>query len=145
LGLSDVFLDTNILIYLLEDAGDVSRKAVSLLERMRHRRDTLATSAFSVAEVLVKPVAAGDWAWEKKYELLFDSPGMRILPFDRSCARLYAEIRKDRSIRAADAIQLACAGSARCNLFVTNDGHLSRKAAPGIDFIVSLEQAVAII
>jgi predicted nucleic acid-binding protein len=143
--LSEVFLDTNIWIYLLEDAGELSKKAIRLVQRMKHRRDTLVTSTLSMAEVLVKPVQAGDWITERRYEAMFQSPGVKLLSFDQSCARLYAEIRKDRSIKPADAIQLACAGGAKCSLFVTNDGHLSRKATPGIDFIVSLDQAVSII
>jgi predicted nucleic acid-binding protein len=143
--LSDVFLDTNLLIYLLEDFGELSIKTIELLRRMKERRDSFITSTLSIGEVLVKPVSSGSRDWERRYNLFFSSPGMRILPFDQSCARLYAEIRKDRTIRVPDAIQLACAGSARCNLFVTNDDHLARKDTPGIDLVLSLDQAVSII
>ena len=64
-----------------------------------------------------------------------------IYPFNPGCARRYAEIRQDRALRAPDALQLACAASAHCNLFITNDERLSRKNVEGIDFIVSLERA----
>ena len=44
----------------------------------------------------------------------------------------------DRTIRAPDAIQLACAASGGTDLFITNDDRLSRKNVPGIAFIQSL-------
>lgn len=53
----------------------------------------------------------------------------------------YATIRHDRSIKAPDAIQLACAAQAGVDLFITNDDRLSRAVVPGIQFITSLERA----
>lgn len=50
-------------------------------------------------------------------------------------------IRRDRAIAPPDAIQLACAGVAEADLFITNDHRLSRKVVPGIHFIQSLETA----
>ena len=64
-----------------------------------------------------------------------------ILPFDAACAPCYAAIRMDRTIKAPDALQLACAATAGADLFVTNDDRLSRKNVPGVKFIVSLEKA----
>ena len=52
-----------------------------------------------------------------------------------------AEIRRDRSIRAPDTIQLACASAAGTDLFITNDDRLSKKNIRGIQFIQSLEKA----
>jgi predicted nucleic acid-binding protein len=44
-------------------------------------------------------------------------------------------------LKHPDAIQLACATNARCDLFITNDDRLSQKIVPGIQFIASLERA----
>jgi predicted nucleic acid-binding protein len=66
--------------------------------------------------------------------------GIRLVPFDREAARHYAQIRKNRAIRAPDAIQLACAAAANVDMFVTNDARLSRVNVPGIDFIVPLDR-----
>ena len=46
------------------------------------------------------------------------------------------------SIRAPDAIQLACASATGTDLFITNDERLSRKNIQGIHFIQSLEKAM---
>lgn len=65
-----------------------------------------------------------------------------LVPFDVGAARVYARIRgSDRSIRAPDAVQLACAASAGTDLFITNDDRLSQKTVPGIQFIASLAEA----
>ena len=64
-----------------------------------------------------------------------------ILPFDAACAPRYATIRTDRTIKAPDAIQLACAAAAGTDLFITNDDRLSRKHVPDVKFITSLERA----
>ena len=50
-------------------------------------------------------------------------------------------ILRSRSLRAPDAIQLACAAAARMDMFITNDRRLSGKNVAGIHFIQSLGQA----
>jgi predicted nucleic acid-binding protein len=55
-------------------------------------------------------------------------------------AKIYASLRDDRSLRAPDAIQLACAAGAGVDLFITNDTRLHAKQIVGIQFIVSLER-----
>lgn len=139
--MSKVFFDTNLFIYLAEDSGRRSEQVFAVLGRMADRKDQLITSAMSLAEVLVKPLAQKDYAWVDSYERMLISPGVMLLPFDRSCARIYAQLRNDKSIKAPDAMQLSCAAAAGCDLFITNDDRLSRKIVPGIQFITSLERA----
>jgi predicted nucleic acid-binding protein len=57
-----------------------------------------------------------------------------LVPFDESAALRFA----DRTIRPADAIQLACAAAAGVDIFVTNDTRLSRKRVPGVPVMTSL-------
>lgn len=139
--MSRIFFDTNLFIYLLEDFGELSHRTAELSRRMQQRRDELVTSTLTLGEVLVKPLSTGNTGWAKRYENLLDSPGIVLVPFDRGCARLFAQIRADRTIRPPDAMQLACAAYAKCDLFITNDDRLSRKIIPGIHFITSLERA----
>ena len=136
-----IFWDTNLFIYLLEGSGESSRRVRRLLDRMAERNDELLTSTLTVGEVLVRPIEAGDTGLVNRYEEFLDSPGVQVIPFDRACARIYGSLRVDRTIKAPDAIQLACAASAGTNLFITNDSRLSRKTIPHVDFIVPLQQA----
>jgi predicted nucleic acid-binding protein len=139
--MSRIFFDTNLFIYLLEDHGERAARVSGILERISDRRDELLTSTFTLAEVLVKPLSAGDVAWADRYEGLLSSPGVSLVAFDRASARIYALLRQDRTMKPPDAIQLSCAASARCDLFITNDERLSRKIVPGIQFITSLDRA----
>lgn len=139
--MSRIFWDTNLFIYLLEGRGELAQKVAALRRRMNERRDQLCTSTVTLGEVLVKPTEAGRLDLVAKYEEALSSPAVLLIPFDRACARIYARLRQDKSLRAPDAIQLACASQAGCDLFLTNDDHLSRKIVPGIQFIVSLNRA----
>ncbi len=139
--MSRIFFDTNLFIYLLEDSGSRGAKVAEVLSRLSERRDELLTSTFTLAEVLVKPMSVGDFAWAERYEKLLATPGVVLLAFDRACARIHAQLRQDRTLKAPDAIQLSCAAAARCDLFITNDERLSRRIVPGIQFISSLDRA----
>jgi predicted nucleic acid-binding protein len=107
---------------------------------MLARVDQLYTSTLTLGEVLVKPTEAGDRTLQQAYESAL-SAGAVVVPFDRQAARRYAAIRGDRSIRAPDAVQLACAAEAGVDLFITNDDRLTRKIIPGVQFLTSLERA----
>ncbi|MEZ5354190.1 MAG: PIN domain-containing protein [Bryobacteraceae bacterium] len=141
MGLSRVFFDSNLWIYMIEDTGERSARVRSIVERMSVRRDELLTSTLTLSEVLAKPVAMGETALAERYESVLSGPGISVLAFDRAAARIFAELRKDKSLKPPDAIQLSCAATARCDLFITNDERLSRKVVPGIQFIASLERA----
>lgn len=135
-----VFWDTNLFIYLLEDHPEFGRRVADLRRATIARRDQLFTSALTVGEILVKPASAGP-DQVSRYLQFFRNPRLTVLTFDIGCAPAYAEIRQDRSIRLADAIQLAVAAGAEIDLFITSDERLSRKIVPGIQFITSLARA----
>ena len=138
--MSRVFWDTNLFVYLVEGHGRADQ-VLELRKRMIEREDELLTSALTLGEVLVKPLEAGDQKLRQRYEQAITT-GATVLPFDAGAAPRFAEIRRDRSIRAPDAIQLACASAAGVDLFVTNDDRLSRKNVRGIHFIQALDKAM---
>lgn len=138
--MSRIFWDTNLFIYLFEDHGVRSRHVTAFRQRMLERNDQLCTSTLTLGEVLVKPLEQGDEGLRRMYEEAL-SQAVVLIPFDKAAATTYAAIRRERSIRAPDAIQLACAAQARVDLFVTNDDRLSRCTVPGIQFISSLARA----
>jgi uncharacterized protein len=138
--MSRIFWDTNLFIYLLEDYGRLSKAVVELRGSMLTRGDQLLTSTLTLGEILVKPLEHGDAELSQNYEDAITKAAL-LLPFDTKAARLYASIRGDRSLRAPDALQLACAGAAGVDLFITNDRRLQGKRVRGIHFIAALEQA----
>lgn len=138
--MSRIFWDTNLFVYLFEDYGTLSARVADIRQRMLDRGDELVTSTLSLGEVLVKPLETNNARLKSAYEEALTKAAL-LLPFTREAARLYAEIRRDRSIRPPDAIQLACAAQARVDLFITNDDRLAMKSVPGIHFIQSLARA----
>jgi predicted nucleic acid-binding protein len=132
--MSRVFWDTNIFIYFFED------HARCLRERMLKRGDQLITSAMSVGEILVKPRERQDLNLCREYEAAITSTAL-VLPFDLNAARRFSVLRLDRSLRAPDAIQLACAATVGTDLFITNDNRLSGLTVEGVQFIVPLDRS----
>ncbi len=138
--MSRIFWDTNLFIYLFEDYGQLSKRISSLRRSMLTRGDQLVTSTLTLGEILVKPLEQGEDELARKYEQTIIATS-QMLPFNVKAAGVYARLRSDRSIRAPDAIQLACAAAAGVDLFITNDAHLQTKHVEGIQFIASLERA----
>ena len=137
--MSRIFWDTNLFIYLFENHGPLSKTTTELRKRMLIRGDQLLTSTLTLGEVLVKPLENGDMVLCSKYESSIPAAAL-MLPLDIAAAKIYASLRSDRSLRAPDAIQLACAAAAGVDLFVTNDARLQGKHVNGIQFIVPLDR-----
>jgi len=135
---SRIFWDTNLFVYLFEDYKGLSKKTEELRRRMLARGDQLLTSTLTIGEVLVKPLERGATDVCQRYEKAITSTAV-VIPFDLNATRIYASLRQDRSLRAPDAVQLACAASVGVDLFVTNDDHLQGRHVKGIQFIVALD------
>jgi predicted nucleic acid-binding protein len=138
--MSRVFWDTNIFIHLLEGHGVLSERVAALRRAMLVRGDQLLTSTLTLGEVLVKPMELGDAELAGKYEQAITAASM-VINFDAKAAKIFAALRCDRSLRAPDAIQLACAATAGVDLFLTQDTRLHGKQVVGIQFIVPVERA----
>jgi predicted nucleic acid-binding protein len=139
MGMSRIFWDSNLFIYLFENNPKYAQLVEDLYKKMLDRRDQLLTSTLTVGEVLVKPTAVGDESLCSEYQRVMNSTAV-VVPFDGGVARRYAMVRATTSIKGPDAIQLACAAEAGVDLFVTNDNHLRGKRIEGIQFIVALDQ-----
>jgi predicted nucleic acid-binding protein len=98
------------------------------------------TSSLTLGELLTQPLAQGATLLADEYEQALSPPGVQLVDFDRKAARLYAKLRQDKTIKVADAMQLAMAAAARCDLFVTNDDRLSKKVVDGIHFVTALNR-----
>jgi predicted nucleic acid-binding protein len=99
------------------------------------------TSVMSLGEVLVAPLRNGDHALAQRYRQIFRGRGVSVLPFVEPAAEAFARIRLRGSIKPPDAIQLATAATAGCDLFLTNDDRLVGVTVPGIHFITSFDKA----
>jgi predicted nucleic acid-binding protein len=139
--MSRIFVDSNIFLYHFEDPGSRGLRATEILRRIGQRGDELLASAVAIGEVLVKPIQFRNSLLEAKYRALMRGPMVSLAPFDVIAGEIFARVRQDRRIKTPDAIHLATAASAACDLFITNDDRLSTAFVPGIKFIVSMDRA----
>ncbi len=123
-----LYLDSNILIFAIEEGSGWTGLLRELFEAIDEGRIAAVTSRLSLAEVLVKPFAAGADGLVSRYTMLFDSEvALRIGPVDRDVLIEAARLRATLDLRLADAIHLATANIAGCDRFVSNDRRLGSK------------------
>src|SRR4051812_46379606 len=131
-GLSDilgrtVYLDANIFIYAVEGYAPEEAFLRELLAALEDGRFPAVTSELSLAEVLVKPLKLGREDVAAAYgELLTASDRLAVLPVDRA---ILVEVARQRAaLGMPDAIHVATALAAGCDLFLTNNGRLKLPA-----------------
>ncbi len=118
-----VFWDTNLFIYLWERQRQASEMDL-LCGWIESEGHTIVTSSLTLGEILAQPLRLGREEAADQYRRGF--AGLEIVGFDSKAANEFARLRASQpDLRPPDAIQLACAISGRCDLFLTNDDRLS--------------------
>lgn len=118
-----IFWDTNLFIYLWERKSCVEEMA-ALTAFMESGRHILATSTLTLGEILVQPCRIERPDLVTKYREAFER--LLLIPFEREGAVYFANLRAaNPALRPPDAIQLACAVTGGCELFLTNDDRLA--------------------
>lgn len=139
--MSVIFWDTNLFIYLIEEAPHLSSKVISFRKEMLDNQDQLVTSTLTLGEVLVRPYKEKRIDLVEHYTRTLKSPDIILVDFDVLVADRFAKIRaKYRQIKPPDAIQLACASTYGVDLFVTNDERFSNLQVEDVHSIKSLSQ-----
>jgi predicted nucleic acid-binding protein len=137
---SRVYWDTMLFIYWLEENPQFGKRVDAIWSRMQERNDQLITGALALGEVLAGGYkqGAGKERIQEVKTALEDSVS-EVIPFTAETADIFGQIKGSLKIPSADAIHLACAASARTDLFLTNDKNLVGKIIPGIQFIAGLD------
>jgi len=120
-------IDTNILIYLVQNHPQYGEKCASLFERIERGSCSAVTSTFSMLEVLVNPYRLNDdYLVKKFYALLSTYPGLEWFPVSLEVADCAAELRARYRLSTPDAIQVATAMKWQATGFVGNDKGLRK-------------------
>lgn len=121
-----IYLDTNVLIYFVEGNDSFSAVLRDVFQAIDNRSLVAVTSELTLAEVLVKPLAEAKTAIASIYRTLLSGEGpIRMLTVDRSVLLAAAELRARLGGRLFDAIHVASAAQAACDVFLTQDLRIS--------------------
>ncbi len=121
-----VYLDTNCVIYFIEQVPAWLSRMINRLARSRAANDQLVVGDLTRAECLVGPFMTGDTAMEASYRAFFADPGIQVLPMSAAIRERAARIRATHKLELVDSLHLATAADHGCGLFLTNDAKLAR-------------------
>ena len=115
-------LDSVTLIYAVEKRAKYGSLIDPLWTAAKSGEVTLLLSELAISEALVLPLRIQDAKLVRAYETVIEAPGFRVEPVTWEVLKTASRLRAERpSLRTPDAVHLATAELARCDLFVTND------------------------
>jgi predicted nucleic acid-binding protein len=133
-GHARVGLDSNVLIYLLEDSGPMGRQSGALLDAIAMGEAVGIVSVIALTEACVGPARARELALvERIADEIRSLENTEMVDVSAEIAMDAAVIRGARSLRTPDAISLACARAADATAFVTNDRRI--KSSPQLEVL----------
>ena len=122
-----VGFDTSPIIYLIEMNLSYHRLVTEIFHRIDQGIITGFTSVITLTEVLIQPLEQGQIHLQEEYrDLLLHSANFNTLPVDAEIAEQAAVFRAQHGLRIPDALQVAVAETANCQVFLTNDKALKR-------------------
>jgi predicted nucleic acid-binding protein len=140
MGHRRIGLDTNVLVYLLEDIAPFGASTKAIMDAVEAGRVSAVLASIGLAELVTGPAATGDGALVERYaDELRSMAGLRIEPLSADIALDAAIIRGSRRIGLADAIHMATARGAGATAFVTNDRSLRGTTKLEVVYLSDLE------
>jgi predicted nucleic acid-binding protein len=121
-----VYLDTNCVIYFLEQNANWFPKIVARLAAFQRASDTIAVSDLTRTECLIGPFQSGNAADLASFQAFFSDPSVTVLALNAAVCERAARLRATHRFSLPDALHLACAIEHGCGRFLTNDTRLSR-------------------
>ncbi len=119
-----LFLDTNIVIYAVENPLVLGLQATDRLTAARNAGDVFMISDLVRMEALVGPLKHGNAALQQEYGQFFASSDMTVVSITAAVCDRAAHIRATQNLKALDALMLAAAVEHGANVFLTADARL---------------------
>ncbi|HEY8600503.1 MAG TPA: type II toxin-antitoxin system VapC family toxin [Thermomicrobiales bacterium] len=121
-GIDIVGIDTALFIYLVEKNPRYIIHAREIFRRIDAGQLRAYTLVITLTEVLTHPKRSGNHQLEQGYlETLSDNQNLLLLDVTAASAASAADLRARHTLRTPDAIQIATALAAGCDVFLTND------------------------
>ncbi|MEX0785728.1 MAG: PIN domain-containing protein [Dehalococcoidia bacterium] len=120
-------MDTNAIIYHLNHTEPYVEMIEGLFSEIRDGTKQAVVSTVTELELLVRPMRLGD-RWElRRVRMVLESQGLEIVELDRAVAHRAAEQRATTGLRLPDAIIVATAMYAGCDVIVGNDERCAKR------------------
>src|SRR6266545_1515977 len=120
-----VFLDTNIVIYLIENPPVFGARASAHITALTAAGHTFAVSDLVRLECRVMPIRRSDSTLLGYYDAFFASPRVQVLALTAPVCDRAAVLRAAHNFKTPDALQLGAAIIHGSDRFLTNDARLS--------------------
>ncbi len=120
-----VYIDTNIIIYLVEGFSSYQRLVNDIQELLEIEELIAFTSELSLCEILIKPFKMNATAGVSLFRtFLEESNCLVLLPIDKEILVQSAYISAATGLKTPDAIHVATAIASDCEVFFTNDNNI---------------------
>jgi len=132
-----ICLDSNCVIYLIENNPVWNPKIVRRLAAATAARDTFAVCDLARAECMVAPLRNRDAAVLADYQRFFSNPSIRMLPLTAAVCERAAALRVATGMQLdlPDCLHLAAAIEHGGGLFLTNDAKIARCTAIPVEVL----------
>jgi predicted nucleic acid-binding protein len=120
-----VFLDSNIVIYAVENPPTFGARATARLGASRAAGDSFMVSDLTRMECLVGPLRSADARLEAQFRAFFAAAGVQVVSITAAVCDRAAQVRAAMRFKPMDSLQVAAALTHGADLFLTNDTRLS--------------------
>jgi predicted nucleic acid-binding protein len=119
------YLDTNIVIYAVENPVVFGTKALTRLQQGLGSGERFAVSELTRLECCSYPLRKADFVLLRLYDGFFLRPDISILPFGTNVFRRATVIKAAHGFGTVDSLHLAVAVECGCQVFLTHDLRLA--------------------
>ncbi len=119
-----VYLDTNVVIYLIERTPDLGTIAAHYVQNLIAKKQRLVVSDLVRMECSVRPLRLNDIITLSAFNAYFDSDDVDVASITAAVCDRAAVIRARYGFRPMDSLHLAAAIDSGCERFLTSDVRL---------------------
>ena len=120
-----VYIDTNIIIYLIEGFPAYQSLTDDVRDMLENDEFDAYTSELSICECLVKPLKVGASDITSLFHTFLEESGcFSLIPVDKDILISSAYISASTGMKIPDAIHVATAIASDCDIFLSNDKNI---------------------
>jgi uncharacterized protein len=120
-----VFLDTNIVVYFVENTPGFGTRAVQAISQLRAAGHSLAISDLVRMECRVHPIRLNDLQRLAQFDAFFAAADVKTYRLTTAVCQRATFVRAHYNFKTPDALQVAAAIVHGCDRFLTADARLS--------------------